>query len=302
LYHRLFSTLLILFAAIFSAETMAADSTWEPLYIQYLKARDDGKPVEALTLLEKAIVAAEADDGKDSGWLPSMLMGIAELKAEVGAFQQATPYLLRALTIEERINGVNNKELDAVLMALAANYVDRKEFDQAGKYYARLLGIYEKHYGLNDVNLVTVLRPMASLQRAMGNGKNAEALVQRALDLYETPSGRGLAMISNELQNMAALLADRGEYKQAGQLYLRALIVVDRDLLESRKSKFGVSDGALNWAAACRERLIQLRTREGATYGLATLAKEASALRAEMTGPPGFLKAYWKQTAFDLNP
>ena len=142
----------------------------------------------AETLLQRALVLANARLGGDHPHVAAMLGGLARLYLRRSEFMKAEPLLQRLLEIK-RARGDDHPEVATVLASLATVHAAMGAHASSERILRRVLAIREKVLAPNHFATVTTLEHLAEACAARGKLDEALTLLRRALAMRERTLG-----------------------------------------------------------------------------------------------------------------
>eukprot|EP00741_Cyanophora_paradoxa_P010934 tig00020553_g10571.t1 len=165
-----------------------------------------GRPDEALELLERAVRVSEAGLGADHLEHATALQNLAMMLRQRGDFARAEPLLRAALAAREAALGPAHPHAHA-LDHLAAVAGETGRRDEAAALYARALGILEAAFPEGSLDLSVVLSNAALLSLRRGDFEAAEAGLRRSLEMAEALLGPESPDVATALSNLGQALA-----------------------------------------------------------------------------------------------
>lgn len=140
------------------------------------------------SLLQRALVLANARFGGDHPHVAAMLGGLARLYMRRSEFVKAEPLLQRLLEIK-RARGDDHPEVATVLASLATVHSAIGAHASAERILRRVLTIREKTLAPNHFATMTTLEHLAESCAARGKFEEALTLLHRALTMRERTLG-----------------------------------------------------------------------------------------------------------------
>lgn len=147
-----------------------------------------GDLTAAESLLQRALVLANARLGGDHPHVAAMLGGLARLYLRRSEFMKAEPLLQRLLEIK-RARGDDHPEVATVLASLATVHAAMGAHASSERILRRVLAIREKALAPNHFATVTTLEHLAEACAARGKLDEALTLLHRALVMRERTLG-----------------------------------------------------------------------------------------------------------------
>ena len=147
-----------------------------------------GDLTAAESLLQRALVLANARLGGDHPHVAAMLGGLARLYLRRSEFAKAEPLLQRLLEIK-RARGDDHPEVATVLASLATVHAAMGAHASSERILRRVLAIREKALAPNHFATVTTLEHLAEACAARGKLDEALTLLRRALAMRERTLG-----------------------------------------------------------------------------------------------------------------
>ena len=147
-----------------------------------------GDLAAAESLLQRALVLANARLGGDHPHVAAMLGGLARLYLRRSEFAKAEPLLQRLLEIK-RVRGDEHPEVATVLASLATVHAAMGAHASSERILRRVLAIREKALAPNHFATVTTLEHLAEACAARGKLDEALTLLRRALTMRERTLG-----------------------------------------------------------------------------------------------------------------
>ena len=182
---------------------------------------------EARSLIERAVVRAEALDPPDPARLADVLSALASLLKDMGQPAEARSHLLRALAIDEEIHGPTHPSIARDLMNLAAVLKDLGQAAEARPLIERALDIDEQTGGPEHASTARTLSTLAGVLKDLGETAAARAVLERALAIDEKVFGPDHPSAVVRLTNLAMVLKDMGQPGEARPLLQRALMILE---------------------------------------------------------------------------
>jgi tetratricopeptide (TPR) repeat protein len=219
-------------AAAEAAERLEADLVTAATLLNnaaiYHQAR--GAWVEALPLLERAVVLTEKALGPKHFLFATALSNLAELYLVTGRYEEAELHLTRALAISEATLGPEEPVLAVWLNNLAEFYRVTGRYRKAEPLYKRALAIGGKGLGPEEPVLAVWLNNLALLYQATGRLAEAEPILTRALAISEKAFGPEHPIVATRLNNLALLYQATGRLAEAELMYEHAIAIGEKAL------------------------------------------------------------------------
>ena len=147
-----------------------------------------GDLTAAESLVQRALVLANARFGGDHPHVAAMLGGLARLYLRRSEFGKAEPLLQRLLEIK-RARGDDHPEVATVLASLATVHSAMGAHASSERILRRVLAIREKALAPNHFATMTTLEHLAESCAARGKFEEALTLLHRALAMRERTLG-----------------------------------------------------------------------------------------------------------------
>jgi eukaryotic-like serine/threonine-protein kinase len=160
----------------------------------------------------------------------SLLVRIAAVHRELGAYDEARTLHERALAIREEALGPDHPSVAGSLNSLAIVHTDLGAFDDSKALHRRALAIRENVLGPKHPEVATSLSNLAAVHDATGAHEEAMSLYRRALGIREESLGPQHPDVATVLNNMAIVHHLGGRYDQAERLHERALAIREKAL------------------------------------------------------------------------
>jgi len=152
-----------------------------------------GRPTDAIPLLERALAISEKKFGRESAETATALEALGGTKAQAGQFEPALASLKRSLQIREKILPPTNSDLGIAKHNLGAIYAQVGDYGQAMPLLEGSIALLEKNYAPHDaVTVGPFARALNSLGRAQLNAGDYDkgiATLQRCLNVNESALG-----------------------------------------------------------------------------------------------------------------
>lgn len=141
----------------------------------------DGDAAQAQARAEEAADALDrAPD--DAAQVDELLARLADLFADIGAFDTARAAYDRALTIQRRRFGANSLQVAESLSALADLCCTHRHLDETSAYLAEAAAVFEALRRHEQV--AQTLQNLAGVRLQLNDVDDAHALAKRAIEIY----------------------------------------------------------------------------------------------------------------------
>jgi CHAT domain-containing protein/lipopolysaccharide biosynthesis regulator YciM len=181
---------------------------------------------QALVPAQTALKLSERSLGPDDPFTALSLTIIGGIYRQMGAFENALPFLKRALAINEKKQGSAYLDICSALNHLGTIYVEMHEYEQALHSFQRALTILKNNHHQEDLATAALLNDMGKLYRYMGNYNDAIRYTQQALEIANKPNIYKQGDTAKFLNELAELYIAMGVYEKALPLAQTALKLV----------------------------------------------------------------------------
>jgi CHAT domain-containing protein/tetratricopeptide (TPR) repeat protein len=205
-----------------------------------------GRPLDAIPLLERALAISEKKFGRESTEAATALASLGNARAQAGQFEPALASLKRSLQIREEILSPTNPDLGMATFNLGFVYAQAGNYGLAMPLLERSKALFEKSYiprdGVTAGPFALALNNLGSAQLNIGEYDKGISTLQRGLAVNELAFGNASINLVDPLNSLAEAYSTRGDFDRAQPLLERAL-----RLLEGAPSFLnGVRVSALN--------------------------------------------------------
>jgi CHAT domain-containing protein/Tfp pilus assembly protein PilF len=190
-----------------------------------------GRPMDAIPLLERALAISEKKFGTESAEAATALASLGNTRAQAGQFELALASLKRSLQIREKILPSTNPDLGIATFNLGSMYAQVGDYRQAMPLLEHSIPLLEKSYVPHDATSVLTfaraLNNLGSAQIDIGEYDKAIATLQRSLAVTELAFGSASINLVAALNCVAVAYRKHGDLDRAQPLLERALRILE---------------------------------------------------------------------------
>jgi CHAT domain-containing protein/Tfp pilus assembly protein PilF len=208
--------------ALSAAQWQEHDKALE-LHLTGLKAYEQGKPHEALPMLQKALTTRIKLLGSEHPTTADSLNDIGVVHKALGDQVRAGQFYRQALAIYKKTLGVEHPKTASTLNNLGVVYFEKQDYTSAEPMYRQALEIRKKVLGKNHADTAMSLNNLGLLYKELGNPVKAEPLFREALAIDKQVWGLEHRSTVVTLANLAMCYYEMGDYERAEPLYRQAL-------------------------------------------------------------------------------
>jgi tetratricopeptide (TPR) repeat protein len=204
----------------------AAD--WQDAVKAALKARNSGRPDEALTLMASAVSLAEKLQPRD--WrLVEAIGQLAGFYQSQQKFTEAAAEYQRQLMVSEEVFGAQSPENAGPLMWLGNNSLLQHDYVSAERFYLRALELNEKTFGPTNYRVTGDLDALAALYVAQRKFEKAEPMLWRSLTIHESLYGFDDPKLWSDNLRLGDMYSQWGKFDKAEPYYRKLLALHEKD-------------------------------------------------------------------------
>jgi CHAT domain-containing protein/tetratricopeptide (TPR) repeat protein len=190
-----------------------------------------GRPIDAIPLLERVLAISEKKFGAESAEAATALASLGDTRAQAGQFESALACLKRSLQIREKILQPTSPDLGTATSSLGSIYVQVGDYGQAMPLLERSVLLLEKSYVPDDATsasrFASALNELGSAQVDIGEYDKAIATLQRSVAVHELAFGSASINLVAPLNSLAEAYRTRGDVDRAQPLLERALRILE---------------------------------------------------------------------------
>lgn len=183
-------------------------------------------------LLEKALVAAQEEFGKQDTCYEKTAFHLVSCYKELGRYDDALPLCRHALKVVTHVYGKEHPKYEERLFYMGSLFLDKGVLDSALVYLNQSLDFVEQYYGKEDSNYGKILNAIALANENNGNYQDALDNYQAALKNFEKSLGKDHYQYGNTLGNLSYLYEALGQYELA--------LPIAHEALENIKKSRGI--------------------------------------------------------------
>ncbi len=228
-------TFYIFLLFVFSyTSNIAQAQSWEALYnlgdSLFNKAN---KPDTAILVLEKALLQAEKEFGKDTLYAKNSRL-LAVLYNVKDNYSKAEQLCLTAAAIYKEKLGERHIFLATIYHTLAYVCLNRSQYTEAERWYKIVCEIKKNVLGTENESYAASASSLGLTYVYMENFEEAEYYLMEALAIRERISPpKGVAMLENYI-NMAGFYSSRNEFNKSEFFYQKVLTEADSTISKQR--------------------------------------------------------------------
>ncbi|RKH40494.1 protein kinase domain-containing protein [Corallococcus sicarius] len=196
-----------------------------------------GRPGDALPLLQQALALQERLYGRDSPRLARGLMLLATSLRQSGRSEEALVHNQRTLALLEAAYGPDHPKVAMLVNNRGSTLMELRRYTEARDVFQESLARYERMYGPGQpVRYATGLRAnLGSVAFTLGNYDESERLQREALALYQQHFPPGSAYRVRTGNNLTLVLINQGRMEEALKLIQELEAERDAATLDGRR-------------------------------------------------------------------
>jgi DGQHR domain-containing protein len=210
-----------------SEQSGSTATTYNDIAIMYAS---QGKFVEALRLLEKALLVRERVMGLNHPDTAMTYNHIALVYSSLGEYKKALEWNEKALAIRERVLSPGHPDTAMTYSNIASVYSELGEYEKALKWYEKALAIRERVLSPGHPDTAMTYSNIASVYSELGEYEKALKCYERALSISERALDSDHPSTATAYNNVASVYRSLGEYKKALEWHKKALAIVEKVL------------------------------------------------------------------------
>jgi Flp pilus assembly protein TadD len=187
----------------------------------------NGKPIEALETMKRALPLADKLFGADDPQVLKLVVELADLDVSQGHYAEAEPLYIRVLSSKEKDFGLQGEQLIPVLTKLGNLYRTQALYAKAAPVHERALTLRRKNAGGKEADLVELLALVADDYRDAKQYADAERLYKESAALAQKQGPLSLAPV---LDRYNVLFQKRKEYDQSEALFNQCVQIRQKEL------------------------------------------------------------------------
>jgi tetratricopeptide (TPR) repeat protein len=190
-----------------------------------------GRPTDAIPLLERALAISEKKFGTGSAEAATVLASLGNTQVQAGQFEPALVSFQRSLQIRKKTLPPTNPDLVIATLNLGATYAEVGDYGQAMPLLERSVALLEKSYVPHNAATAGPfahgLLSLGSAQRDIGDYDKGIATLQRCLAVNELAFGSASTSLVAPLNAAAVAYLNRGDFERGRPLLERAWRILE---------------------------------------------------------------------------
>ena len=190
-----------------------------------------GRQLDAIPLLERALAISEKKFGTESTEAATALASLGFIRALAGQFEPALASLKRSLQIREKNPSTTNPDLGIATWTLGVIYAESGSYGLAMPLLERSETLLEKSYiprdGVTSGPFALALSSLGTAQLNIGEYDKAIVTLQRGVAVNELAFGNASINLVDPLKSLAEAYSTRGDFDRAQPLLERALRILE---------------------------------------------------------------------------
>jgi non-specific serine/threonine protein kinase/serine/threonine-protein kinase len=190
-----------------------------------------GNTITAREVLDKASKEIDTGLAKDPELQAQLLYTMANVKMNLGLYQQAEEQFRRTVEIRQKTLGPNHVETLRATDRIALMLYRQGQYDRAVTLERETLEKLRKLYGTENGATLESMNDYGLFLQASGNREEGERVDREAIDIERRVLGDDAPLTLTTMSNLAIVLHLRGRYAEAEQIF--------RTVYETRKRSLG---------------------------------------------------------------
>jgi CHAT domain-containing protein/Tfp pilus assembly protein PilF len=197
--------------------------SWLDVYQQGNDAFAKGDYENAVSYIEKSLVLAEKELGKDHKYCAKILKNLGFMYGEQKNYEKAETCYLRSLEVFKKSIGILNEDYLVSLYNLAGIYEKMLRFEKVDPLYNEVVKIQKEMLGGSNPEIGTTLNNIAQAYNRMGRYAKAEFFYIEALAIKKKAFGEMHPEYASVLNNLGRFYKEMGRYAEAESLLLKTV-------------------------------------------------------------------------------